>query len=295
MTNTDVWDSLIEADELAELVDARAALVVDCRFSLTDEHAGRQAYEAGHIPGAIYAHLNSDLSSPVLATTGRHPLPEPTVFAALLGRWGITAETQVVAYDDASGAMAARLWWLLRWMGHPRAAVLNGGLAAWQGRGGDLESGGAGDATVSAAGPYSATRHDDLTISTDAVQAASIGTELCLVDARDTARYAGLSEPLDTAAGHVPGAVNLPFASLLGDDGRFLSAEEIAARWHAVVGERPTDECAVMCGSGVTACHLALAATAAGLGLPRLYAGSWSEWIRDPDRPIETVDAAGGC
>ena len=293
MTSAAGFETLIEATELAGLVERGSVVVVDCRFSLTDENAGRQAYEEGHIPGAKYAHLNTDLSSPVTDDTGRHPLPNPNDFAKAIARWGVLAETQVVAYDDVGGAMAARLWWLLRWIGHRPVAVLNGGLAAWCDFGGKLVSGQDGSDPSASAAAYPPAPDVGLTLTTEDLVGTSVGSEMCLVDARDTARYEGVSEPLDTAAGHVPGAVNLPFMSLLGGDGRFLPAEEIAARWREVVGQRPMAECAVMCGSGVTACHLALATSAAGLGLPRLYAGSWSEWIRDPDRPIESIDAAG--
>ena len=284
------FETLIAVDELMQLVDTPGCRIVDCRFDLMQPDRGKAAYLGGHIPGAVYAHLDDDLAAPVTAATGRHPLPDPAAFAATLGCWGISAASQVVVYDDASGAMAARLWWLLRWLGHRRVALLDGGLDAWIAAGGELQE------AVPDVRPetFEADPDEGRVITTDELAAAVAGgEELLLVDARDAPRFAGETEPIDPVAGHVPGARNLPFAASLGPDGRWRSAGELAEAWRAVLGDDAPSDWSTMCGSGVTACHLVLSARIAGLPEPRLYAGSWSEWIRDPVRPVATGDQPG--
>lgn len=266
--------------------------VVDCRFDLANPEAGRAVWKAGHVPGAVYAHLDEDLAAPVRPDTGRHPLPHPATFAATARRWGISADTQVVAYDDGGGAIAARLWWLLRFIGHDRVAVLDGGMAAWAQDGralstavperepGDLAAGAALESVLDTA---------------ELARRLGTGQAPLLVDARDPARYAGETEPIDPVAGHIPGAINFPFARNIGEDGRWRSGPELRERWQAALGAGTTQDWAVMCGSGVTACQLALSARIAGLPAPRLYAGSWSEWIRDPSRPVAGAGAGPGA
>ncbi len=260
--------------------------IVDCRFDLAQPRAGRLLYLQGHIPGARHADLNEDLSAPVSSSSGRHPLPEPAKFAAVLARLGIEKNMQVVAYDAANGAFAARLWWMLRAWGHPQVAVLDGGYPAWLAAGG---------ATVAAdEPPASGAEVPPPTIEAWPVVTTAEVAELhedphrLLVDARAAERYAGAVEPIDSAAGHVPGAANHPFLSNLGRDGRFLGAAELRQLWRSRLGERDPAAVVMMCGSGVTACHNLLALEIAGLAGAQLYAGSWSEWIRDPHRPIET-------
>lgn len=276
---------IVEADELAALIDAHDVVVVDCRFSLADPGAGRAAFAGGHVPSALYAHLDDDLAGPVTDDSGRHPLPTAEAFATRLTDWGISPATQVVAYDDAGGAIASRFWWLLRWLGHEPVAVLNGGLTAWEAAGHPLESGTAASSTR-ATQAYPAVPNQRMVISTADLLGTSIGESLCLADARDAQRFRGEVEPLDSVAGHVPGAVNLPFSSLLGADGRLLPATELREAWDRAADGTAAEARVAMCGSGVTACHLALAAVVAGLPMPRLYVGSWSEWIRDPARPV---------
>ncbi|HEY8520647.1 MAG TPA: sulfurtransferase [Gammaproteobacteria bacterium] len=275
---------LIEVDALAERLRTPGWVVVDCRFDLRDPQAGRAAYARGHIAGARYADLDRDLSRPPRPGEGRHPLPDPGDFAARLGAWGIDEDTAVVAYDADGGAVAARLWWLLRWLRHERAYVLNGGIQAWQRAGLPLETN--APTWQPARYPARAPRAEWVVATADVAREQARGA--LLVDARAAARYRGEQEPIDPVAGHVPGARNWPFAQSLGPDARFRPAAELAADLEAFIGGRPSREVIAMCGSGVTACHLLLALSGAGLGDGRLYAGSWSEWIRDPARPVRT-------
>jgi len=275
---------LISSEALAPISTSDRIRLVDCRFDLFDTEKGRRDYLAGHLPGAVYADLEKDLSSEIRPGTGRHPLPEPASFRSALERLGISNDTQVVAYDGSNGAVAARFWWMLRfWFGHDDVAVLDGGIAAWQASGGPL---GTGTSTV-APGRYSGTGNDAVVASTAEIEArVRSGGPVRLVDARDPARFRGESEPIDTVAGHVPGATSMPLSLNLREDGRWRPASELGAVWaQSGLGGEAGDTVA-MCGSGVTACHLILAAVLAGLPAPRLYVGSWSEWIRDPTRPI---------
>jgi thiosulfate/3-mercaptopyruvate sulfurtransferase len=272
---------LVDAATLARHLGSPDWVVVDCRFTLTDPPAGKAAYDRGHIPGARYAHLDDDLARHPSATEGRHPLPEPERFAATLGGWGIGPEDAVVAYDEGSGAIAARLWWLLRWLGHARCAVLDGGLAAWIAGGFDVEHG------TPSFEPrrYPARSAASAAVVTTRELAARQAAGDLLVDARAAPRYRGEQEPIDPKAGHVPGARNRPFSANVTADGRFRPAPELRAELLELLDGRDASRLIAMCGSGVTACHLLLAMEAAGLPGGQLYAGSWSEWIRDPARP----------
>ena len=273
--------TLIDASTLHAHRNDPNWVVMDCRFSLADPDAGRRAYRDSHLPGAHYAHLDEDLSDPITPTTGRHPLPDPERLAQKLGAWGIGHDTQVVAYDDMGGMLAAaRLWWLLRWLGHTACAVLDGGLPAWRRAGLPLT------AEIPAARPTAfVSRPDDrLWMSTEQVLALS-STEV-LLDARAAARYQGEMEPIDPVAGHIPGALNLPTDGNLTPEGHFLPVAALRERFAAALNDRSPATVIHACGSGVTACHNLLAMEAAGLGGSRLYAGSWSEWIRDPQRAV---------
>jgi thiosulfate/3-mercaptopyruvate sulfurtransferase len=277
-----LFKTLIDVDSLQGLLGRPQLAIVDCRFDLMNPEAGHLAYLKGHIPGARYADLNQDLSAPVRAGTGRHPLPPPEAFAARLGELGIDDVTQVVAYDDANSSMAARLWWMLRWLGHEAAAVLDGGFKAWLACGGAEES---GEADVRRA-RFTPRPNPGAVLSTaDVERALEDGTAL-LVDARAAERFLGAVEPIDPVAGHIPGAVSHPFTVNLGADGRFLPAAELGRRWRERLAGCDPQAIVAMCGSGVTACHHLLSLEAAGIPGGRLYAGSWSEWIRDPRRPI---------
>lgn len=282
------FTTLIGAAALRDLVGKPEIAVIDCRFDLMNPEGGRRAYLEGHIPGARYADLNQDLSAPITATSGRHPLPSPDQFLASLARLGIGRRTQAIAYDDSAGAFAARLWWMLRWIGHPAAAVLDGGLRAWLSEGGALQSGEEEPLAAPAGGGHLSPQADAAAvIATAEVERRLRDPAFLLIDARAAERFAGAVEPIDAVAGHIQGAVNHPFSANLGVDGRFLAAPDLRRLWEKRLAGRSPSQVAAMCGSGVTACHNLLSLEVAGLRGAKLYAGSWSEWIRDPHRPVE--------
>jgi thiosulfate/3-mercaptopyruvate sulfurtransferase len=281
------FTTLIGAAELRGLAGKPDIAIIDCRFDLMNPGGGRRAYLEGHIPGARYADLNADLSSPITATSGRHPLPTRGNFAGALARLGIGVDSQVVAYDDSGGAFAARLWWLMRWVGRPAVAVLDGGIKAWVNAGGALQSGAEEPLPAAANGRAQSAQAGE----TGVIEAAEIERRLSdpaflLIDARAAERYAGTVEPIDAVAGHVEGAVNQPFSASLGADGRFLPPPMLRQMWEERLDGRSPTQVATMCGSGVTACLNLLSMEVAGLHGAKLYAGSWSEWIRDPRRAI---------
>jgi thiosulfate/3-mercaptopyruvate sulfurtransferase len=278
------FETTIDVAALKALIGRPAVAVLDCRFDLAAPEAGRQGYLRQHIPTARYADLNRDLSGPPSASSGRHPLPQPERIGARLAELGVGDASQVIAYDDANGSIAARAWWLLRWLGHERVAVLDGGFKAWVAAGGALESG--EPAGPSPASTFTPRVEPSAVVSTAELIEALKSPPHLLVDARAAERFAGAVEPLDPVAGHVPGAVNHPFSSNLDSDGRFLPAAQLKRLWLERLAGTPPPEVMAMCGSGVTACHNLLALEMAGLKGARLYAGSWSEWIRDPKRPV---------
>jgi thiosulfate/3-mercaptopyruvate sulfurtransferase len=281
------FTTLIGAAALLDLAGKPHVAVIDCRFDLLNPKDGRRAFLEGHIPGARYADLNKDLSAPVGATSGRHPLPLPEDFAATLSRLGIGNATQVIVYDDSGGSFAARAWWLLRWLGHRSVAVLDGGIKAWIAAGGPLRPGEETAPSDSLAGGRILPQVDAAAvIDTAGIAAFLADSKNLLVDARAAERYFGSVEPIDTVAGHIGGAVNQPFSANLAPDGRFLPAAELKRLWEARLAGRKPSQVAAMCGSGVTACHNLLSLEVAGFRGAKLYAGSWSEWIKDPDRPV---------
>ena len=283
MTTIPEYQTFITVEELAPLLERDDVRIIDCRFDLTDPKAGRRSYLAGHIPGAAFFDLDKDLSASVAPATGRHPMPDAADLAGVFGRAGIDESIQVVLYDDSNGALAARAWWLLRWAGHDRAAVLDGGLSLWKARGMALTS---GEERISGR-KFSARPQHGRVIEIAEMEALVVsGAEFVLLDARDAVRFRGESEPIDTVAGHIPGAVNLPYTRALHEDGTCRPGAELQALWSATLGDDRRKESIVMCGSGVTACHLVLTALRAGCREPRVYVGSWSEWIRDPERPV---------
>ncbi|MBP6095176.1 MAG: sulfurtransferase [Methyloversatilis sp.] len=272
---------LISATELAALAGDVRVVVVDCRHDLARPEAGEAAWRDAHIPGALFMHLDRDLSAPKTGRNGRHPLPFADTFAALLGAFGISPQHRVVAYDDAGGMFAARLWWMLRWIGHTDAAVLDGGLTAWRAAGGALDT--AVRALPQTLHPL---RADMPVVDADAVLANIESARLLLIDARAADRFRGENETLDPVGGHIPGALNRFFKLNLVDDGRFKPADQLRAEWCELIGERDAGSLVMQCGSGVTACHNLLALELAGLPGARLYPGSWSEWCSDPARPV---------
>lgn len=276
--------TLIETGQLADLLAQNAAIVLDCRFDVSRPEAGEAAWRQGHIPDAHYAHLDADMAAAPDESSGRHPLPDPELFQTRLEAFGIAPETQVVVYDDAGGAIAGRMWWLLRWVGHAAVAVLDGGLPKWVREARPLSQ----ECPAAARASHPVRPNDALWISTADVETGLERKALQVVDARDPDRFAGRVEPLDAKAGHIPGSRNLPFRSNLNADGTFLSRADLRARF-AALSETAGPVCH-SCGSGVTACHNLLAMAHAGLEPGRLYVGSWSAWIRDPQRPIAAGD-----
>lgn len=260
--------------------------IVDCRFQLSNSSAGVESYESGHIEDAVYLDLERDLSAPLREDRrgGRHPLPEPAALAAALGRAGITSGTHVVAYDDQGGAMAARLVWLLRWLGHDGgASILDGGFAAWQAAGYPVSS----SKPEITPREFVAQVREELVVHAADVRSRLGTSGVILVDSREAPRYRGEVEPIDPVAGHIPGAINRFWKDGLGPDGKWLSDEAQQARFEGISHD---DEIIVYCGSGVTACPNVFALEAAGFRNVRLYAGSWSDWISYSENPIAIGD-----
>lgn len=279
------YTTLISTQELATHMGDPNWVIFDCRFTLTDPEGGRRAYEAGHIPGARYVHLDDDLASPTGPNTGRHPLPDPKALTEKLCHWGVGINRQVVVYDDSYGSMAARMWWLLRWLGHPDVALLDGGYPKWLREKRPI----AKEAPVDIHNASCACLIErSQWASADEVMASLGRDDMRLIDARPDRRYSGEYEPFDPVAGHVPGAINWPFEENLDIDGTFLPPEALREQYQALLKGVAPHQVIHMCGSGVTACHNILAMEAAGLPGSRLYPGSWSEWITDPSRPVAT-------
>jgi thiosulfate/3-mercaptopyruvate sulfurtransferase len=280
------YTTLIARDVLARHLEDPKWIVFDCRFDLGDPAAGQRAYDQAHIPGARYAHLDADLSGPRTPNTGRHPLPDPHRLAAKLGAWGVDVRKQVVAYDDAGGAMAARLWWLLRWLGHEAVVVLDGGFKRWRDEGRPLTS------TRPQIRPaeFSPAPNAAAFVDSDYVEANLAAKRSIILDARARPRFLGEVEPIDPVAGHIPGALNRPFDMNLDEHGDFLAPAVLRESLRSSLPDIDPEQVVHMCGSGVTACHNLLAMEAAGLSGSRLYPGSWSEWITDPRRARATAD-----
>lgn len=281
------WTTLVSAEDLAALLPAPDLRIVDARFVLAGANpgAGEAMWRQAHLPGAGYVHLDNDLSDHRKpASHGRHPLPEATDFCRALRRLGISPDSQVVVYDAADGAMAAaRFWWLLRLLGHDRVAVLDGGYARWVALGLAVTA----DVATPIAGHYDASFNAADYLDTDAVAKAMSNGSICLLDARAGERFRGEVEPLDRAAGHIPGARNRPFSANMAE-GRFRDADQLKSEFNALTGNRDARQVVLSCGSGVTSCHNLLAMEQAGLHGARIYAGSWSAWVSDPLRPIAT-------
>lgn len=277
------YANIIDAKSLQSRLDDPALRILDCRSDLGDPEAGHRAYLQGHIPGALFVDLENDLSGQTGPDTGRHPLPEVVDIEGRLGALGIDATTTVVVYDANSGAIASRAWWTLRWLGHARVFLLDGGIDEWLRHGFDL---GTGSERVQAR-DFRARPRENVMITTDEIAAGIQSVRaLKLFDARDTDRFLGKLEPIDAVAGHVPGAKSLPLTASLNDDLTWKTRSELESIWEQHLGADRQTDWAVMCGSGVTACHLAISGIEAGFSEPRLYVGSWSEWIRDSGRPI---------
>lgn len=256
-------------------------VIIDSRFALAEPDAGRLSYEEGHIPRAVYLDLDKELSSPVSAHGGRHPLPDPQKMAEVFGKAGIGKDRRVVVYDDHGGIFASRVWWMLKYTGHPHVYVMDEGFSAWKKAGFPVTA----EKPVVIPATYEPELQPDMLADVEAVRDASVTGSAVIIDSRDARRYAGFEETMDPVAGHIPGAVNYFWKELLDDQGRWRSAEEIEKRFASL----PKDaEIIVYCGSGVSACPNALALHDAGYGKVRLYSGSWSDWISYPENPVAT-------
>ena len=261
--------------------------VIDARFSLADADQGAREYAEGHVPGAVYAHLDDDLSGPIVpGVTGRHPLPSVERAVAVFSRLGIDESMQVAVYDGAGGSVAARVWWMLRWLGHDAVAVVDGGWPAWTGEGLPVTR----DVPQAAPRDFKADVRPHLATDVEGVDGYRVNVDWAVLDARTPERFRGEQEPIDPVAGHIPGARCASFDGNLGEDGCFLPPEELKRRFEVLLGGIPAERAVNYCGSGVSACHNLLAIAHAGLGDAVLYPGSWSEWITDEDRPVGVGD-----
>ncbi|MEM7027838.1 MAG: sulfurtransferase [Pseudomonadota bacterium] len=275
-----MYHTLINIEELAAYRD-KAYMIVDCRYDLADQSVGKQNYNLSHIPGAIYLDLMEDLSGPPITNKGRHPLPTDEAMNQLFANIGITSDMQVFVYDDQAGAFAARLWWMLKHMQHECVAVVDGGWQAWKN---------AGHPTTNEVVTTTSSDFQTSANQGDVVLIDDLETVSCLIDSRDPARYRGELEPIDPIAGHIPGAKNRFWQVNLTEQGVFKDRETLYLEWQELLGSSNADDAVVYCGSGVTACHNLLSASHAGLPMPRLYAGSWSEWSRAPGKSIASGD-----
>jgi len=275
--------TLITVSELKARLSDPDCCILDCRHDLMDVGLGRRQYEQGHVPGAQFAGIDDDLSGPKTGSNGRHPLPDRARLAAKFGAWGIDNGTQIVAYDASGGQFAVRVWWLARWLGHDRVALLDGGWPLW------LAETGLSSTEPANRAPRRFVAGESLenVITAGELQQRLAEHGALVVDARAPERYEGRVEPIDPVAGHIPGAVNRFWQSNL-DDGRFKSAARLRSEFEQLLAGRSPSQVVAQCGSGVTACHHLLALHIAGLSGARLYAGSWSEWIADPGRPVAT-------
>ena len=273
---------LVSTQELASQLANASIIICDCRHDLMDLEKGRRAYAEGHIPGAHFLHLDDDLSGKKTGQNGRHPLPDVDTFAKKMGSIGIDHSKRVIAYDDAGGPYAARLWWLLRWLGHDQVAILDGGINKW------LAERRAVDRTSPTARPatFAAKRKDGMTVDADFILASIKQPSAIVVDARAPERYRGDTEPIDPVAGHIPGALNRVFKNNLNADGTFKTAATLKQEFAELLKEKLSGQVVNQCGSGVTACHNLFAMEIAGLSGSKLYPGSWSEWCADPARPV---------
>lgn len=280
------YTTLVSTEQLAQHSDDQNWIIFDCRFTLTNREAGLVSYRHGHIPGAQYVHLSDDMSSPVTQHSGRNPLPDVKIFSEKLSNWGVDSTKQVVVYDDSFGSMAVKMWWLLRWLGHANVALLDGGLPKW------IKEKRAITAATPKLAPakFLAQQHQEMQASVAEVEQARLERCRLIIDARTEQRFSGEREPLDKVAGHIPGSINWVFEENLDFDGTYLPADELRAAYLKLLNGVKPEQVIHACGSGITACHNMLAMEIAGLPSGKLFAGSWSEWITNPARPIATGD-----
>lgn len=283
-----VYELLLNVDQLNALSGRDDVVIFDVRHDLADLDAGRGAYHAGHVPGACFLDHEEDLSAPKTGGNGRHPLPPLSEFSALMSRYGVKPGVQVVVYDAGNSMFAAHLWWMLRWIGHDKVAVLDGGWQAWLEAGGSVSTDIPTPPTHEMADQAVVTQPVMPVVDTETVLKHLSTSRFTIIDARAENRFKGEVEPMDPVAGHIPGALNRPNTLNLQEDGRFRSAHELKLAFNALLGSREPQTVVHQCGSGITACHNLFAMQIAGLKGSALYPGSWSEWCSDPARPVET-------
>jgi|TARA_B110000238_G_C16129025_1_gene440582 thiosulfate/3-mercaptopyruvate sulfurtransferase len=280
------YSTIISAQQLNTIINDDDVRIFDCRFSLKDIQGGLKSYQSGHLPMAQFADMDTQLSSAMTETSGRHPLPDANVFLAQLKAWGINQDTQVIAYDDISGAFAARLWWMMRWMGHEKVAVLDGGMKQWDQQGLALNQ----DKVEFSAGNFTGSANMDWLVDVDTVREQLEANKITLIDARAADRFTGKDKNIDPVPGHIPGSNNLPFGENLTKEGVFEAADIIHQRFTNIIQDKPLINVVNMCGSGVTACHNLLAQAVAGMPPTKIFIGSWSQWIKDPSRSVDCAD-----
>ncbi len=281
------YQTIISVEELNNNLANKDWFVFDCRFMLNDPAGGLKKFNQGHIPGAQFADMDKDLSSAPTSTSGRHPLPDPNELIGKLQNWGVNNSSQVICYDDMSGAFAARMWWLLKWLGHSDVAVLDGGIDKWSANGLALEQ----QIQTRNKGTFNGEPNDTMWVNVDFVQQQLQQNKINLLDARSKERFTAKDTETDPVPGHVPGAINFPFAGNVSKQGVFLSTDELQKRFAELFSNDNGKEVINMCGSGVTACHNLLAMSIAGLPMTRLYVGSWSEWIKEKSRSVATGES----
>lgn len=281
------FQTIISVDDLNKNISNQDWFVFDCRFLLKDREGGLKKFNQGHIPGAQYADMDKDLASPMTTFSGRHPLPNPDELIKKLQSWGVNNSSQIICYDDMSGAFAARMWWLLKWLGHNEVAVLDGGIDKWTENGLTLET----DVQQRDEGTFSGDENGGMWVDIKFVEQQLEEGNIDLLDARSSERFTAKDTKTDPVAGHIPGAMSFPFAENLTKQGTFLSAQELQKRFSPLFLDAQKKQVINMCGSGVTACHNLLAMSVAGLPMTRLFVGSWSEWIKDKSRPVATGEA----
>ena len=278
------YQSIISVEDLHKNLNNDDLFIFDCRFLLNDPDGGLKKFEQGHIPGAQFADMDKDLASTMTSSSGRHPLPDPNELINKLQSYGVYNSSQIVCYDDISGAFAARMWWLLKWLGHHDVAVLDGGIDKWTASNLALET----KVLKRPAGTFNGQANNDMWVDISFVTQQLAENKVHLLDARSNERFTAKDSKTDPVAGHVPGAMSFPFSGNLTKQGVFLSAEELRTRFAETLSDSDNTEVINMCGSGVTACHNLLAMSIAGLPMTRLFVGSWSEWIKDKSRPVAT-------
>ena len=280
------YHTIISTEDLYQNLGQDDWFIFDCRYLLKDPDGGLNKFRQGHIPGAQLADMDRDLSSPMTQTSGRHPLPDADSFIEKLCAWGVGNDSQIVCYDDLSGAFAARMWWMLNWVGHGKVAVLDGGIKKWTAEERPLET----ESKDKPRGSFTGKADPGMWVDIDFVQQRLEQGDISLLDARSSERFTAKDQKTDPVPGHVPGAVSYPFAGNLSQEKVFLPANELTQRFESMFSERQPGQIINMCGSGVTACHNILATRIAGLPWTRLYVGSWSEWLKDRARPVATGD-----